>query len=361
MPHQTLIKNWLWLNIGMLVCMILLGGVTRLEDAGLSIVEWAPLAGTLPPFSQADWVQSFNQYKASPEFQKINFAMTLGEFKYIYWLEYLHRLWGRLFGMVFFLPAFYFWVKGWLTPRHKNQIRTLTVLGIAQAVMGWYMVKSGLVEDPHVSHFRLAAHFSLALGILGVLLWMVFDLKFGSGANNSVIPRLDRVIHMDPPIESEDDNKKETLNINIWLLGPVTDMVLLTIVYGTFVAGLDAGLVYNDTFPHMGDSLVPADAWGEGGFWYNVLNNPVAIQFIHRWLAMITAGLILFLAWKIRNQNGKVAGLLTLGVLIQVALGITTLFTNVNTWVAEAHQLGAVFLFSLFVYVWHQKLNRLTL
>jgi len=324
--HSNTIKKWLWINIWMLICMIILGGVTRLEDAGLSIVEWAPFVGTFPPLTEASWLKAFTQYQTSPEFQKINFSMTLGEFKYIFWLEYLHRLWGRLFGVVFFLPALYFWIKGWFSIRQKNQIRALTVLGICQAVMGWYMVKSGLVDDPHVSHFRLAAHFSLALAILGILLWMAFDL-----ANH------------------------HSLTISIWTLGPITDMLLLTIVYGAFVAGLDAGLIYNDTFPCMGSSLLPPDAWGQGGFWHNALNNPVAIQFIHRWLAMITAVLILFLAWKIKTQSQKIAGLLTLGILIQVTLGITTLFTNVNIWVAEAHQLGAVFLFSLFVYVWHSK------
>ncbi len=355
-PHNNLIKKWLWINIWMLVGMIILGGVTRLEDAGLSIVEWAPLAGTFPPLTQASWLQAFAQYKTSPEFQKINFSMTLGEFKYIFWLEYLHRLWGRLFGIVFFIPALYFWMKGWVSNRQKNQIRALTILGICQAVMGWYMVKSGLVDDPHVSHFRLAAHFSLALAILGVLLWMVFDLKFYCNPDDAVITRLDRVINMDPPIKSEGDSNN--LTISVWVLGPITDMLLLTIIYGAFVAGLDAGLLYNDTFPHMGNSLLPPDAWGQGGFWDNALNNPVAIQFIHRWLAMITAVLILFLAWKIKTQNQKIAGLLTVGILIQVTLGITTLFTNVNTWVAEAHQLGAVFLFSTFIYLWHRKWHR---
>lgn len=325
-PHNNLTKKWLWINIWMLVGMIILGGVTRLEDAGLSIVEWAPLAGTFPPLTQAGWLQAFAQYQTSPEFQKINFSMTLGEFKYIFWLEYLHRLWGRLFGIVFFVPALYFWMKGWFNSHQKNQIRALTILGICQAVMGWYMVKSGLVDDPHVSHFRLAAHFSLALAILGILLWMVFDLA-----------------------------KYPPLSVSIWILGPITDLLLLTIVYGAFVAGLDAGLIYNDTFPHMGSSLIPPEVWRQGGFWQNALNNPVTIQFIHRWLAMVTAALILYLAWKIKTQNQKIAGLLTLGVLIQVALGITTLFTNVNTWVAEAHQLGAVFLFSIFVYLWHCK------
>tara|TARA_R110002050_G_scaffold49906_1_gene115707 strand:- start:2867 stop:3868 length:1002 start_codon:yes stop_codon:yes gene_type:complete len=321
--YSNTIKKWLWINIVMLIFMIILGGVTRLEDAGLSIVEWAPLTGILPPFNQSDWLQLFAQYKTSPEFQKVNFMMTLGEFKYIFWLEYLHRLWGRLFGLVFFLPALYFWIRKGFNVRQKKQILSLVLLGVAQAVMGWYMVKSGLVDDPHVSHFRLATHFCLALAILGVLLWMAFDL-----------------------------GHKRSLYLSIWIIGPITDMLLLTIIYGAFVAGLDAGLVYNDTFPHMGTSLIPSDAWGQGGIWYNALNNPVMIQFIHRWLAMMTAVLVIFLAWKIKAQNCKVAWFLTTGILIQVALGITTLFTNVNTWVAEAHQLGAVFLFSLFVYMW---------
>jgi cytochrome c oxidase assembly protein subunit 15 len=328
MSNQQILSKWLWINIGMLVCLMILGGITRLEDAGLSIVEWAPFMGTLPPFTEMDWVSLFNQYKTSPEFQKINFMMTLGEFKYIFWLEYLHRLWGRFFGIIFFLPAFYFWIKGWLTSRQKNQIRILTVLGIAQAFMGWYMVKSGLIDDPHVSHFRLAAHFYLALAILGVLLWMVFDRW-----------------HSNP------------LRLNIWVLGPITDIAWLTILYGAFVAGLDAGLLYNDTFPHMGNALIPPDFFGTGGFVYNIFNNPVAIQCIHRWLAMLTGILVLFLAWKVRNQNQKLANLLVLAVFLQIALGITTLFTNVNTWIAEAHQLGAVFLFSLFTYVWHCRLK----
>jgi cytochrome c oxidase assembly protein subunit 15 len=312
----------------MVFAMVVIGGVTRLTQSGLSIVEWQPILGTLPPLGDAAWQAAFAEYQKFPEYQKVNQGMTLDAFKSIFWVEYIHRLWGRLIGLVFAVPLVLFWIRGRLPRALRWPLVGIFALGGLQGALGWYMVKSGLIDRPDVSPYRLTAHLLLALAIYGAVLWVAFDL---------VAPR---------------GHRGPSRSLGRWLLA----LVVLTIAAGGFVAGLDAGFAFN-TFPLMDGKLVPDDYAALSPAWQNVFENIPAVQFNHRWLA-ITTFLLAAVFWRsLRDQAPAVrlAGQLVLAAAsLQVALGIATLLLIVPVPLAAAHQAGALVLFTAVLWANHR-------
>jgi cytochrome c oxidase assembly protein subunit 15 len=325
--RDLIIFSWLFILIAMVFTMIIIGGVTRLTHSGLSMVEWKPVTGWLPPFGETAWLEVFNKYKLSPEFQKINTDMDLNGFKSIFWFEFLHRLWGRLIGVVFFLPFMFFLIYGWLSKPLVPKLVLMFVLGGLQGVLGWYMVKSGLVDRPDVSQYRLTAHFSLALIIIGTIEWVALGLLF--------------------PKHTETQGKVP--------LGYFSSIIVVwafvTALSGGFVAGLDAGFFYN-TFPLMEGSFLPPDLYQLSPFYLNLFEDIVSVQFNHRLLAESLFVLVTIMWLKARNvelsSRGRLAvNLLAAVVLVQVVLGITTLLLVIPIVLAAAHQAGAVIVFML--------------
>ena len=255
-----MIAAWLFLVLAMLFAMVLLGGVTRLTQSGLSMVEWHPVSGWLPPASEAVWREVFSNYQQFPEFRKLNFTMNLAGFKEIFWLVYLHRLWGRLIGVVFLVPLVYFLVRRRVNRRLGVKLAALFVLGGLQGVLGWYMVKSGLVERPDVSQYRLSAHLGAALVIYGYILWVALGVLF--------------------PEPHAPPGKRSLWRFSLAVLALIFVMVLS----GAFVAGTDAGFSYN-TFPLMGGQWVPDGLFDIDPLFLNFFENVTTIQFGHRLLA----------------------------------------------------------------------------
>jgi cytochrome c oxidase assembly protein subunit 15 len=327
---------WLLTCAAMIFAMILIGGVTRLTESGLSIVEWQPFIGAIPPLSHADWQRLFTEYQQSPEYSQINFGMSLEEFKGIFWLEYIHRLWGRLIGLVFLLPAIFFFAKGAVRGTLRWQIPLIFVLGGAQGALGWFMVKSGLVHDPRVSPYRLAAHLLLAISLYGWLLWLA----------------LNRLRPADGWAAASAGDRK----IRARLHG-LCALILLTILSGAFVAGTHAGFTYN-TFPLMDGRFVPAGYSLLSPWWHNLFENIPSVQFNHRWLAVFTA--LMVIAYCLRAQRAMLPSPARISVnallamaLIQPTLGIATLLLVVPTWLGALHQAGAITLFTLALVTMH--------
>ena len=320
---------WLGCCAAMVCAMVVLGGATRLSGAGLSMVTWRPLLGVLPPLGAAEWEAVFRAYQASPEYHKVNFWMTVEDFKSIFWLEYLHRMWGRLIGVVFFVPYLWFVLSRRLDRPLALRLAGVFALGAAQGLLGWYMVKSGLADRPEVSQYRLAAHLALAFLIYALLVWPMLEL---------VSPRTQR------------QTSRATRGLRRrarWILG----WAGLTVIAGAFVAGIDAGLAYN-TFPLMEGRVVPELALALEPWPYNFFENPALVQFNHRVLGIGLAALVLW-QWT-RASRGNVPWRahvaidgLTAMTLLQVGLGIATLLTHVAMPLAILHQLGALVVFTL--------------
>jgi cytochrome c oxidase assembly protein subunit 15 len=299
---------WLFFCAFMVMAMTGIGAVTRLTESGLSITEWNVVSGTLPPLNEEAWLVEFDKYKASPEYIHKNAGMSLEEFKGIFFWEWFHRLWGRVIGITF---------AGIIPKEDRLKYLGLLVLGGGQGALGWFMVKSGLVDRPSVSHFRLAAHLSLALTIFSALLWM--GLRQLDLAKLSITTSL------------------RTHGIFALIC------VAVTIVWGAFVAGLDAGMIYN-TFPLMGDGIAPTEL-GNTPFLYD----PASIQFTHRMLAMFTGFVVFAYGLRFSQHHKSIGYAIAAWVWVQVGLGITTLLTVVNIHVATTHQLGAIVLLSLLI------------
>jgi cytochrome c oxidase assembly protein subunit 15 len=330
------IATWLLICCATIFCMVVVGGVTRLTGSGLSMVQWAPLMGVLPPLSEAEWQHTFELYQQYPEYQKINYHMNVDDFKSIFWLEYWHRILGRIIGLLFFIPMVYFIarkkVRRGLTPK----LVTMFILGGLQGLMGWYMVKSGLVSDPHVSQYRLTAHLGLAVIIYAYIFWVAIGL---------ILPHKD------------DDAAPVSGKVHLasWLL---LSLVFITAMSGGFVAGLKAGFAYN-TFPLMGGRWIPEGILAMQPVWHNFFENVATVQFQHRLLAI---SLLILIPWfwfaAIKNNPTprlKVGlHLMLLMIVAQVALGISTLLLNVPLSLAAAHQAGMVLLISVMLYVTHQ-------
>lgn len=325
---------WLLACCLMVFATLVVGGVTRLTHAGLSIVEWEPLLGTIPPLSEQDWLQVFHEYQQTPEYQKVNVGMSLPEFQRIFWWEYWHRLLGRAVGLVFVVPLALFWWRYGLERRLRLGLLGLLALGGLQGVMGWYMVKSGLVDDPRVSHYRLAAHLGLAFVLFGWMLWTALDLLRPRGTG------------------PWGPDRRALQRFAAGLLGLVFVMALS----GALVAGLRAGLVYN-TFPLMDGALVPPAVFLLSPVWRNFLENPATVQLDHRLLAWALVFLVPLFRWRARGAIGplRVALDLLLALLaLQVGLGIATLLWLVAVPLAATHQAVALLVFGAVVWVNHE-------
>lgn len=331
--YDRQIAGWLILCAAVVFGMILLGGVTRLTNSGLSMVEWKPLMGVIPPLSEESWQTTFDKYKAYPEYQKINRGMSLESFKSIFMYEYLHRMLGRLIGLLFFIPMLYFMLRRRLPQGLQAKLWLLFFLGGCQGLLGWYMVKSGLVSNPHVSQYRLSAHMGLAVLIYAYMLWLVFDLLLGKAPSDGLRRPLRRV-----------------------------SLVLVALVYGmilsgALVAGTKAGYAYS-TWPLMGTSFFPPGLYAGEPAWLDAFEDITTIQFNHRIYAYgLSLALVAFalMAWRkvsaARLRLGLV--LLLLALCLQVTLGITTLLFHVPVALAAAHQGGAVLLLSCTLFVAH--------
>jgi cytochrome c oxidase assembly protein subunit 15 len=329
--NERIVAVWLLTCCALVFAMVVLGGVTRLTGSGLSMVDWRPVTGILPPLNDAQWEQTFEQHKLSPEYEKVNFHMDVDDFKGIFWLEYLHRLLGRTIGVVFLLPLLLFVATGRIPRSDIPRYALMFVLGGLQGLLGWYMVKSGLVDDPRVSQYRLAAHLAAAFLIYAYMFWVAMSLLF----------------------RATDGPRSAFYGRTVALTG----LVSLTILSGGFVAGLRAGYVYN-TFPLMGDRWVPEGLLGMHPVWRNFFENVVTVQFDHRVLALTTFTAILLYWWRARRAGlpGRVRSAvhLLLGVaVVQVLLGIKTLLLVVPVPLGAAHQAVAMVLFTVALYLCH--------
>lgn len=333
------IAAWLIVCCFMVFLMIVVGGVTRLTHSGLSIVEWQPIVGTVPPITDQQWEETFDKYKLTPEYQKVNVGMTIAEFKGIFWWEYFHRLLGRLIGLVFFIPYLFFLMRRQVYGPLVWKLLGIFVLGGLQGGVGWLMVKSGLVDDPRVSHYRLTAHLGLAFVIFAAMFWVALDLLFPRTAT-SMNPRL-----------------RGPARAAAWLVA----LVFVTALSGGLVAGIRAGFAYN-TFPLMNGHIVPTEIFMIEPWHLNFFNNMATVQFDHRLLAWLLALLVAWFWWKTRrvelnphvNPRARLAADLLLGTLaLQIALGISTLLLLVPIPLAAAHQAGAVLVFAAALFAAH--------
>lgn len=314
------ISRWL-LCIALLVfLMIVVGGITRLTESGLSMVRWEPVSGVIPPLSEAEWQKEFAAYKAYPEYQKINRGMSLGEFQNIFFWEYLHRLIARFIGIAFALPLIWFAWKRAIPKGYGPRLTGLFILGGLQGGIGWWMVASGLIDRPDVSHLRLATHLSAAFIILAALVWTMLDLS-----------QL-----------AKDPSYRPARFAPVVL--PLAIVLSLQIVLGAFTAGLDAGFAFN-TWPKMGDHWFPEGVPMLAPFWHNLVDNPVVVQFTHRTLAYAVAIIAVITAWHAARRGAARSAAELVGMtFIQFGLGIATIISGVALWIGVAHQAGAALL-----------------
>ncbi|TKD52834.1 COX15/CtaA family protein [Sphingomonas baiyangensis] len=308
------IAAWLWSIAALIVLMVAVGGITRLTESGLSITEWKPVSGAIPPLNAADWQAEFVKYQATPEYREINRGMSLAEFKFIYFWEWFHRLLGRLIGIAFALPLAWFALRRAIPPGYGARLTALLALGGLQGVIGWWMVTSGLAERTDVSHFRLAVHLNLALAILAVTVWTALDMR-ALARDPAAAPA--RIV----PVA--------------WVAGGV---LLVQLLFGAFVAGLNAGLVTNE-WPLMNGRLVPAIDTA-GGLGNALVNDPWALHFIHRWWAFAAFVALMFLARAARRTGARGASIaIHLAVGTQILLGIATVMSGVQFHAALTHQI----------------------
>jgi cytochrome c oxidase assembly protein subunit 15 len=320
------VAAWLLVCCALVFAMVVVGGVTRLTHSGLSITEWQPIVGTVPPLSAADWNAAFTKYQATPEYRLVNHAMTLAEFKGIFWWEYFHRLLGRLIGVVFLVPFGWFAVRRRIPPGYGWPLAAIFLLGGLQGAMGWYMVQSGLVDNPRVSQFRLTAHLAIAFLILGAMLWTALSL-------------------LDPRRVPDAARRLRRPTFAFALL------VFVMVCTGGLVAGLRAGLAYN-TFPLMNGAFVPPEIMMIEPAWRNFFWNMATVQFDHRILAWLIAFVTPLLWWRVERagapRRARVGARLLLAmVAVQIALGIATLVNVVPLSLAALHQAGALVVFAL--------------
>jgi cytochrome c oxidase assembly protein subunit 15 len=335
--RPRVVAAWLFACCALVFALVVIGGVTRLTHSGLSITEWAPVAGTLPPLSDADWDSAFAKYRATPEYAQVNHAMSVTEFKSIFWFEYVHRLLGRLVGVAFLVPFLWFLARGAIPAGYRWPLAGIFVLGGLQGAMGWYMVQSGLVDDPRVSQFRLAAHLALALLIFASMFWIALSLT----------------------------TRRRAVNRGglVYAANAVVALVFTLAVSGAFVAGIRAGFAYN-TFPLMNGAWVPPEIGLLDPWWKNPFWNMATVQFDHRLLAWVLALAVPLLCWRVcvapgTTRRARSAALLLVAALAaQVALGIATLLLVVPVHVAACHQAGALLLFACALLLAHAVRDR---
>ncbi|HVF82914.1 MAG TPA: COX15/CtaA family protein [Sphingomicrobium sp.] len=320
------IANWLWVLAALIFLMVVVGGITRLTESGLSITEWKPVSGTLPPLTEAQWNEAFAQYRQIPEYQQINRGMSLAEFKNIFFWEYVHRLLGRVIGLAALLPLLWFAWQRAIPAGYGVRLFGIFLLVCVQGAIGWWMVASGLSERTDVSHLRLAVHLLMALLIFGLTAWTALDLR------------------------SPGSRKQRVPTLAIWALA----VLGLQLMFGAYVAGLNAGFAFN-TWPLMGDELYPAAApWLEPAIG-NFVDNPITVQFVHRWLAFAVLTFAVVLARQVKKVGGRRESIILHSAIgTQILLGIWTLLSGVHLHVAVAHQGMAVLVILGFVLVAHR-------
>jgi cytochrome c oxidase assembly protein subunit 15 len=332
---RKLVIGWLVLVALLVFAMIVLGGVTRLTNSGLSMTDWKPITGWLPPLGHEAWMAEFERYKAFPEYQKINKGMSLSEFQGIYAFEFAHRVLGRIIGIAFFVPFVLLLLFRKIPRAMAPRLALLFVLGALQGGMGWFMVMSGLVDNPDVSHYRLTAHLALASLIFSALLWTIFDLLRGPYAGSP--------------------SAHGAVRRTAWGL---LALIALQIVIGGFVAGLNAGFIYTD-WPLMGGTFLPADMFDLAPLYHNFLENPSTVQFVHRMVGYAIAGLSIWLYLISRGRDLSaparlgIAALVTM-VFVQVFLGILTLLYVVPVTLGAAHQAGGMLVLAFALFVAHE-------
>ncbi len=334
---------WLLSCAAMVFAIVLIGGITRLTHSGLSMVEWKPLVGVLPPLSEAEWLRVFELYQLTPEYLQVNQGMSLEAFKEIFWWEWFHRLFAHLIGCVFLLPFLYFWVTKKIRQGLMTNLVNIFLLGALQGVVGWLMVASGLVDRPSVSHYRLATHLTMAMLIFSFILWQALGLLWPE-PHSALVAR----------------NKGWSLRMHLRLALLLT---VSTLIWGALVAGLHGGLIYN-TFPLMNGELIASDAWALEPKWLNLFENATAVQLCHRWLAITTGVVVLSYGWRVASIEPLAPATRRLGfvlgawVVVQISLGITTLLLSVPITTAVTHQAGAFILLSLLLAALHDLRRR---
>ncbi len=324
------VGNWLFTFAGIVAFLVVFGGFVRLTRSGLSITEWNPISGSLPPIGEKAWQDEFTKYQETPEFKQVNSNMTVEEYKYIFYIEWIHRFIARFAGLVYAIPVFYFLFKKIIPWKEFGIYFAMGMLFIAQAFAGWIMVASGLVDRPSVSHFNLTIHLLLALSLLGLSLWTAFGHKFGF---------------------PEKSKWSTPSKLAVGFLG----ILIVQISYGGFTAGLKAGHV-SDTWPLMFGKLIPPNLFSS---FINIFESPQTIVFIHRWFAFIVLLAVIYLFTVVRKNNNQSDLLKGLGwfvgaVSLQIILGILTILSYVNIAVALLHQAGAIALFVLTIYFIHR-------
>ena len=329
--RRRIMAAWLFVVFAMVCAIVVIGGLTRLTHSGLSMVDWKPITGWLPPIGEAAWAQVFRDYRQFPEYKELNIGMTLAEFKSIFLMEFTHRLWGRLIGIAFAVPFVFFLLRGWLDRRLALRLVAALILGAAQGILGWYMVKSGLVDEPDVSQYRLAAHLSLALVICAYLLWLALAQLYPGPADSAA----GRALRTPALV--------------------VSGLIFLAAVSGAFVAGLDAGFAYN-TFPLMDGALVPEGLFDMEPTALNFFENITTVQFDHRVMAMAVLAAAVWCWWRGREagltrRTRRAVSLLMLLATLQVVLGISTLLMVVPVPLASTHQACALILFAVSIWV----------
>lgn len=338
MSMQKPIAIWLLICCALVFAMVVVGGVTRLTNSGLSIVEWQPIVGTMPPITQGDWDELLEKYRATPQYQKVNKGMSVDEFKSIFWWEYFHRLLGRLIGVVFFIPFLYFLIRKKIDRPLGIKLAGIFVLGGLQGFMGWYMVMSGLVNDPHVSQYRLTAHLGLAFVIFAAMFWVALGLLSPySDQQRKIHDRLTGLRHFSFSL---------------------TTLIFVMVLSGGFVAGIRAGLSYN-TFPLMNGHFIPPDIFVLEPWYRNFFDNMATVQFDHRLIAWILAFLVPLFWFKTRSAElptttRLACHLFLMMLVIQISLGIATLLHVVPIPLAASHQGGALLLFAASLWVSHR-------
>ena len=334
--NDRAIGSWLLWVAFLVFLMVMVGGATRLTESGLSMVSWNPILGIFPPFTQESWLAEFDAYKKFPEYLKVNAGMTLEEFKAIYWWEYSHRLLGRFIGLFFAIGLLVFLSKKMVRANLKPILFFLFALGASQGVLGWYMVQSGLVNEPDVSHYRLAAHLGLALFIIISLVWVGLDLL--------------RPSH----------RKKDKRLFRLALL--ITFLIFLQSIFGALVAGLNAGKIYN-SWPDMNGSFLPEGPFSMEPWWLNLLENHGLVQFDHRILGYLIVffSIYIFVFAKMNLASGPIrraTKTLMHSTFLQMILGISTLLMGVPVWLGTIHQGMAVILLVASLNLTHRTTGR---
>ena len=333
MQKDKAVIYWLLSGCFLIFIMVIIGGITRLTHSGLSMVNWSLIMGSIPPLNSEQWNDAFDLYKQYPEYIQHNYNFTLSEFKSIFFWEYLHRMIGRLLGLVFIIPFIYFLIKKRLNKKLIVQTSILLLMGAMQGAIGWWMVKSGLVNNPDVSHYRLAVPLITAFITFAFTFWVVLPLIFTKErSENAVLLGLTKILML---------------------------LIIIQIIYGGFVAGLNAGIGFN-TWPKMGEYWIADAVYQLDPLWKNFVEGRYGVQFIHRILALTLVAFVIYI-WKkgqklelVNNQKRSLNFLLGI-VLLQTLLGIFTLILVVPIWLAALHQIGAFFLltattYSLFIF-----------